>query len=117
MHEQDHKTADLSGMLPCVPNMPMVIKANIATELGICNGIRCTLSRIIMHPNQQPLDIASISGEECFINGSKTQPLMIIVKIKDPKIEQFVGLAIDELPIYSHTSTFDLIYSVEGNDH
>ena len=52
-HELDNKTEDLIGMLPCVSKMPLVIKANLATELGICNGTLCTLSRVICHPDER----------------------------------------------------------------
>ena len=48
LHAMDNKTADLAGMLSCVSGMPLVIKANLATELGIYNGTRCTLSRIVL---------------------------------------------------------------------
>jgi hypothetical protein len=92
----------------------MVIKQNIATELGICNGTRCTLSRIIMHPEQKPFEQTSKSGEEHLLS---KQPLVIIVRIKNPKFTQFVGLERDEFPVFPCTSTFDFKYYSDGKEH
>jgi hypothetical protein len=113
LQEMDNKTGDLIGLLSCVSGMPMVIKSNLATELGICNGTRCTLSRIIFHPEQIDFDPKSQRAEALFID-YKTQPLMILVKIANPRFKQFVGLAKDEFPIFPSTSSFDYKYYVEG---
>jgi hypothetical protein len=59
LHEQDHKTNGMSGMLSLVPGMPLIVKKNIATELGICNGTRCTFSRLVLHPQEPIFDLAS----------------------------------------------------------
>ena len=88
LHKLDNKTANLPGMLPLVPNMPLVIKSNIETALGICNGTRCFFSRIIMHPDEPEvsLDTTPTSSNVHFL---KKKPLMIIVKIRDPKFKKF----------------------------
>ena len=35
----DSKTEHLPGLLPFVPGMPVILTQNIATELGLINGI------------------------------------------------------------------------------
>ena len=57
LHKLDNKTENLPGMLPLVPNMPMVVKGNIATELGICNGTRCFFSKIVLHPDEPVVEL------------------------------------------------------------
>ena len=55
----DNDTGDLIGMLTLVPNMPLILKKNIGTEIGLCNGTHCRLSRVILHPDETPFDMRS----------------------------------------------------------
>jgi hypothetical protein len=111
LHEMDNKTGDLIGLLSCVSGMPMVIKKNLATELGVCNGTRCTLSKIVFHPDQEHLDPMSDNAEALII---KKQPLMIIVKIPNPRFKPFVGLAKGEFPVFPTSNKFEFKHWVNG---
>ena len=113
LHQTDNKCADLIGMLSCVSGMPLVVKSNLATELGVCNGTRCTLSRIVFPPDQHPFETSSENGELHIVQPSR-QPIMVIVKIPNPKFETFVGLAPGEFPIFPITKKFDYHYYSDG---
>ena len=67
-------------MPPRVSKIPLVIKANLATELGIFNGTLCTLSRVICHPDEQNMHDLDTKqpGESVFLTHF---PKLIIVKI------------------------------------
>jgi hypothetical protein len=91
LHLLDNKTDHLPGMLPLVPNMPLVIKTNIATELGICNGTRCFFSRMILHAEEPVVDLASSVGVRN-VHFVKKIPEAIIVKVPNPKFRKFEGL-------------------------
>ena len=124
LHTTDNKTADLAGMLACVSDMPVVIKANLATELGICNGTRCTLGKVVFAPSTPSFSPESTTGQTQFI---RHMPLMIIVKIPpkiDPvtqektwKFKRFDKLLPGEFPIFPVTKKFDYKYKTDGAWH
>ena len=91
LHRLDNQTSNLPGMLPLVPNMPMVIKANAATELGICNGTRCFFSRIILHEDEPVVDLKQVPGTRN-VHFAKKAPQVIIVNVPNPKFLKFEGL-------------------------
>ena len=109
LHELDNKCGDLIGMLSLVSGMPLVIKSNLATELGVCNGTRCTLSRVVFHTDQVPFDSSSTTAEEQLIT---KMPIMLIVKIEDPRFPQFDGLEPGEFPIFPVEA-----YGIEYQDY
>ncbi|CAF2837397.1 unnamed protein product, partial [Rotaria sp. Silwood2] len=43
----DSKTEHLPGYLPLVPGMPILLKENVATELGLCNGTRGIFRQLV----------------------------------------------------------------------
>jgi len=88
LHKLDNKTENLPGMLPLVSNMPLVVKANIATELGICNGTRCFFSRIVMDPDEPVVNLDSTPTERN-VHFLKKIPLFIVVKVPNPKFKKF----------------------------
>jgi hypothetical protein len=46
------KTKYLDGCLPMFPGMPVLIKKNVAPELGVSNGSTGKIYRIDLHPNE-----------------------------------------------------------------
>ena len=103
-HMLDNKTGNLIGMMPFVPNMPLLIKENIATELGIFNGTRCTFSRLVLHPDEPQFDLEAHSVEKTQ-HWLQRMPLYIVVNIPKSqngewKFKQFPGLALGEFPIF-----------------
>ena len=112
LHELDNDCQNLIGMLPLVRGMPLVIKANIATELGICNGTRCTLSRIVFNENQEPFEPESDTGQEHLI---RLMPAMLIVKIDNPRFAPFDSLEPGEFPIFPIQSrAFEFKQRIDG---
>jgi hypothetical protein len=102
----DNETENIGGMLPLVPGMPMVVRDNLATEIGICNGATCTLRRVVLHENEEHLPKGP--GETNFLH---YQPKMLIVHMdtkpgEEPIFDQFPGLSKGEFPIFPQTKTF-----------
>ena len=58
----DNKTEGLPGYLPIVPNMPVLITHNIATELHISNGSIGRLVKVVYEDEEEPVDATAISN-------------------------------------------------------
>ena len=58
----DNKTEGLPGYLPIVPNMPVLITHNIATELHISNGSIGLLVKVVYEDEEQSYDATAISN-------------------------------------------------------
>ena len=58
----DNKTEGLPGYLPIVPNMPVLITHNIATELHISNGSIGRLVKVVYEDEDESLDATAISN-------------------------------------------------------
>ena len=58
----DNKTEGLPGYLPIVPNMPVLITHNIATELHISNGSIGRLVKVVYEEEEQSHDATVISN-------------------------------------------------------
>jgi hypothetical protein len=109
----DNDTGDLIGMLTLVPNMPLILKKNIGTEIGLCNGTHCRLSRVIIHPDECPFDIRSEHAAPHFL---RKYPLLIIAHVKNPKFAQIPGLEPGEFPIFPYEDTWEFTYYENGKE-
>ena len=58
----DNKTEGLPGYLPIIPNMPVLITHNIATELHISNGSIGRLVKVVYDDEEQSYDGTAISN-------------------------------------------------------
>ena len=58
----DNKTEGLPGYLPIVPNMPVLITHNIATELHISNGSIGRLVKVVYEDEEESYDATAISN-------------------------------------------------------
>ena len=58
----DNKTEGAPGYLPIVPNMPVLITHNIATELHISNGSIGRLVKVVYEDEEQSYDATAISN-------------------------------------------------------
>ena len=58
----DNKTEGLPGYLPIVPNMPVLITHNIATELHISNGSIGRLVKVVYEDEEESHDATTISN-------------------------------------------------------
>ncbi|CAF1677900.1 unnamed protein product, partial [Adineta ricciae] len=63
----DSKTERLPGLLPFVPGMPIILTQNIATELGLINGINGTFRQLVYHEESVSTETLS----EMFPNNAK----------------------------------------------
>ena len=105
LHELDHKTNGMPGMLPLVPGMPLIVKKNLATELGVCNGTRCTFVRMVLHPDEPAFELTS-SPIQPKVHFLRKAPVMIVIKMSNPKFNQLDGFEIGEFPIFPETEKF-----------
>jgi hypothetical protein len=108
-HLLDNDTKSLIGMMPYIPKMPLLIKQNIATELGIYNGARCTFVRMVLHPDEPVFNEKTTPGSTPQ-HWLQRMPLYIVVKITIPpntewKFEKFPGFAPGEWPIFPVTES------------
>lgn len=46
----DDKTGGQMGLFPCLPGMPVMLKENLATELGLCNSSIGELVSVVVNP-------------------------------------------------------------------
>ena len=80
-----------AGLLPLVVGMPIMIKANIATELNVCNGSMGVITRIILDERER------VIGGDDKPHYCRYEPV-VYVKLPDCQF-QIPGLGIGELPM------------------
>ncbi|CAF3849693.1 unnamed protein product [Rotaria sp. Silwood1] len=94
----DSKTEHLPGLLPFVPGMPVILTQNIATELGLINGINGIFRQLVYHKDSASTDVLS----EIFPNNTQyiRQPIYALIEIAKSKIESnFEELSPKLIPI------------------
>jgi ATP-dependent exoDNAse (exonuclease V) alpha subunit len=81
----DSKTEHLPGLLPFVPGMPVILTQNIATELGLINGINGIFRQLVYH--EQSVSTETLS--EVFPNNTRyiRRPIYALIEINKSKIE------------------------------
>ncbi|CAF1033917.1 unnamed protein product [Rotaria sordida] len=81
----DSKTEHLPGLLPFVPGMPVILTQNIATELGLINGIKGTFRQLVYHEESVSTEALS----EMFPNNTQfiRRPIYALIEINKSKIE------------------------------
>ena len=83
----DNKTEGLPGYLPIVPNMPVLITHNIATELHISNGSIGRLVKVVYEDEEQSHDAMAISNATFPSNTVYTRkPLYALVQLPQCKL-------------------------------
>jgi ATP-dependent exoDNAse (exonuclease V) alpha subunit len=101
----DSKTEHLSGLLPFVPGMPVILTQNIAIELGLINGVNGIFRQLVYQSETVSKDILS----ETFPNNTQYvhRPLYALVEIAKSKIEcNFEQLQPKLIPIPIMEQTF-----------
>ena len=101
----DSKTEHLPGLLPLVPGVPVSLTQNIATELGLINGMNGIFRQLVYEEDSESTDITS----ERFPNsaGYIRKPLYAIVEIVRSKIQcNFEQLQSNLVPIPIMDQTF-----------
>ena len=83
----DNKTEGLPGYLPIVPNMPVLITHNIATELHISNGSIGRLLKVVYEDEEQSHDATAISNSTFPSNTVYIRkPLYALVQLSQCKL-------------------------------
>ena len=101
----DSKTEHLPGLLPLVPGMPVILTQNIATELGLINGMNGIFRQLVYEEDSESTDITS----ERFPSSARyiRKPLYAIVEIVRSKIQcNFEQLGSNLVPIPLMEQTF-----------
>lgn len=101
----DSKTDHLSGLLPLVPGMPVILTQNIAIELGLINGMNAIFRQLVYEEDSVSTDAIS----ETFPTNSRyiRKPLYAIVEIDRSKVEcNFEQLRSNLVPIPLKEQTF-----------
>ena len=86
-HLSDNKTELLPGLLPFVPNMPVLLTDNIACELGLSNGTQGIFRELIYDDQEEPGDFKIKS--EVFPSNTIyiRKPLYALVEINRSQVE------------------------------
>jgi hypothetical protein len=81
----DSKTEHLPGLLPFVPGMPVILTQNIATELGLINGINEIFRQLVYHEDS----VSTGNLSEMFPNNTQyvRRPIYALIDIVKSKIE------------------------------
>ncbi|CAF1361742.1 unnamed protein product [Adineta ricciae] len=81
----DSKTEHLPGLLPFVPGMPVILTQNIATELGLINGINGIFRQLVYHEDS----VTTENVSEMFPNNTQyiRRPIYALIEIVKSKIE------------------------------
>jgi hypothetical protein len=81
----DSKTEHLPGLLPFVPGMPVILTQNIATELGLINGINGIFRQLVYHEDS----VSTGNLSEMFPNNTQyvRRPIYALIDIVKSKIE------------------------------
>ena len=101
----DSRTEHLSGLLPLVPGMPVILTQNIAIELGLINGMNGMFRQLVYEEDSVSTDNIS----ETFPSNTQyiRKPLYAIIEIVRSKIEcHFEQLQSNLIPIPLMEQTF-----------
>jgi hypothetical protein len=80
-HLPDNKTELLLGLLPLVPDMPVLLTDNIACELGLSNGTQ-GIFRELVYDDQENLDGFKVNSDVFLSNTIYIKrPLYALVEI------------------------------------
>jgi hypothetical protein len=83
----DNKTEGLPGYLPIIPNMPVLITHNIATELHISNGSIGRLVKVVYEDEEQSYDVTAMSNPTFPSNTVYVRkPLYALVQLQQCKL-------------------------------
>ena len=81
----DSKTEHLPGLLPFVPDMPVILTQNIAAELGLINGINGIFRQLVYHEES----VSTENLSQMFPNNTQyiRRPIYALIEITKSKIE------------------------------
>ncbi|CAF1468535.1 unnamed protein product [Adineta ricciae] len=105
----DSKTEHLPGLLPFVPGMSVILTQNIATELGLINGINGIFRQLVYHEES----VSTESLSEIFPNNTKyiRRPIYALIEMTKSKIEcklQDLGPKLIPIPLVEQTFRVDV---------
>lgn len=71
----DDKTRGQPGYFPCIPGMPVMLKENLATELGLCNSTIGELVSVVI--DQRNAWKLNNNNEQCEVTSHKLSFLIL----------------------------------------
>ena len=118
---KDNETASLPFRLPLVVGLRVMLRNNLATELGLTNGAEGTIREVILDPRESIpkalLDEAAL-GEHPVIYDLKYQPKRVIVEFDDLDMPKpFSGMkAINHVPIQPLTFSYSWTHPTQKGE-
>ncbi|CAF1475335.1 unnamed protein product [Adineta steineri] len=105
----DSKTEHLPGLLPFVPGMPVILTQNLATELGLINGVNGIFRQLVYHEES----ISTESLSQIFPNNTQyiRRPTYALIEISKSKIEcnlETLQSKIVPIPLMEQTLRVDI---------
>ncbi|CAF1486450.1 unnamed protein product [Adineta ricciae] len=105
----DNETEHLPGYLPLIPGIPVLLTENIATELGLSNGVRGIFHQLIYDNSSDTHDF----NDEIFPANTKliTQPKYALVEFPNCKLESALDTLTPKMipiPVSEQTFSFDV---------
>ncbi|CAF4539452.1 unnamed protein product, partial [Rotaria magnacalcarata] len=94
----DNKTEHLPGYLPLVPGMPVLLTENMATELGLSNGIRGIFHQLVYEESSADIRFQ----DKTFPTNTKfiTQPKYALAEFPNCKLDsELAELQAKSIPI------------------
>ena len=114
----DNKTEHLPGYLPLIPGMPVLLRENIACELGLSNGTQGIFRELVYDPTSELTngsDEGVFTKDTVFVRNAK----YVLVEIAKSKIKKLDSLDPLIIPIPVVEKTFDVnlekLYSDKGS--
>ncbi|CAF3353729.1 unnamed protein product [Rotaria socialis] len=101
----DNKTEHLPGYLPLVPEMPVLLTENVATELGLSNGTRGIFHQLVYKESSADIQFQ----DKNFPTNTKfiAQPKYALVELPNFKLDsELVELQTKSIPISISEQTF-----------
>jgi hypothetical protein len=86
-----------------------MLRKNVCAELGLCNGSRGWIYKVVLDPREPAIDIPP--GHQHIL---RYQPLYVLVKLRKPDHEPLPGLRADVVPIFATANSWTRTIKRDG---
>ena len=105
----DDKTEHLPTWLPLVEHQPVMVTANIATELGLVNGTMASIVAIIQHPDDNVNVDVSVGPNQLIRLSRPPECVLVRLLRHEMRHTPLHGLESDVLPVFPITRNVSLV--------
>lgn len=84
----DTQTQGLAGKLPIVSGMPVMLRKNIALHLGLCNGAKGYIYKIILDENEPPIPEWDNRSLDPPVHKLRYMPKCLLIKFPGCKLQK-----------------------------